>query len=204
MRLRDVDWSVLRGAAAFAAVSLVLGVAMIASGRWFHAERELAFQKEQRRFQANSRRYLAVDEEERLIHTHLPRYQELDAAGVVGDEHRLAWVEALREVSARLGLAGMRYEVMPRKPYVPPVPVSPGGLKVYASVMKVRLGLLHEDDLFRFIDAMTAQSLGYFNVERCTLRRTGEQPQADPATANLEAECDLQWLTVHRPAEESR
>ena len=204
MRLPEIDWSVLRGALLLFGVTLVLAVALIGGGQWFHDGMRSRFEQEQRRFQTNSRRYLSVDEEERLIGTYMPRYQGLEHSGVVGDEHRLAWVETLRAVSSELRLPDMRYEVQPQKVYQPPVPLPTGGLRVYGSTMRVSLGLLHEDDLFRFLDALGSQSLGSFSVEHCDLRRSAGGGQADPARANLDASCDLLWVTIRKPREDER
>jgi hypothetical protein len=202
MQLRDIDWSVLRGSLVFAVLALAVSTVLIGGGQWFHDQMRGKFEKEQKRFQSNSRRYLAVDEEERLISSNLPTYRALEQAGVVGDEQRLAWVETLREVSASLKLPAMRYEIMPQKEYQAPVAVSTGNLKVYGSPMKVHLGLLHEDDLFRFLDVLTSRSLGRFSVDRCALRRAAPVLQTDPGKANLEAECDLLWLTIRQPGDE--
>jgi len=202
MRLRDIDWLVLRGSVVFAVLALAVSAVLIGGGQWFHDEMRGKLEKEQKRFQSNSRRYLAVDEEERLISANLPGYRALEQAGVVGEEQRLAWVETLREVSASLKLPAMRYEILPQKPYQPPVAVSTGNLRVYASPMKVQLGLLHEDDLFRFLDTLTEQALGRFSVDRCVMRRSAAVPQTDPGKPNLEADCELLWLTIRQPGED--
>jgi hypothetical protein len=205
MRLPEIDWSVLRGALLLFGVALVLTLGLVGGGQWFHDEMHARFQQEQRRFQTNTRRYLNVDEEERLIGTYMPRSRDLEQSGVVGEEHRLAWVETLRAVSAELRLPEMRYEVQPQKAYAAaPVPIATGGLRVYGSTMRVSLGLLHEDDLFRFLDALGSQSLGSFSVERCDLRRSGAGLQADPERANLDAACDLLWVTIRKPREDER
>jgi hypothetical protein len=199
MRLPEIDWSVLRGSLVFAGIAIAVSAALVIAGFGFQEAAQARFDKEQRRFQANSRRYLTVDEEERLIGTYLPRYRSLETAGVVGEEQRLAWVETLREVSAGLGLPGLRFEVMPQRDYQPLVPVSTGSHKLYASTMRVSLDLLHEEDLLRFLDALTARALGRFDVERCALRRVGTALQTDPTKANVSAECDLVWYTLRKP-----
>lgn len=202
MRLPEIDWSVLRGSLILAVVALAVSVALVSGGQWFHKEMQARYDKEQRRFQTNSRRYLSVDEEDRLISSNLPAYRSLEQSGIIGEEQRLAWVETLREVSAGLRLPSMRYEILPQKEYQPPITVSTGNLRVYGSPMRVQLGLLHEDDLFRFLDTLGQRALGKFSVDRCTLRRTGGTVQADPGKPNLEAECELLWLTIRQPRQE--
>jgi hypothetical protein len=61
--------------------------------------------------------------------------------------------------------------------------------------MRVRFRLLHEGDLARFFDSLANQRTGIFAVDQCWLRRidTGGVIRYQP---NVNAECDLSWITV--------
>ena len=69
--------------------------------------------------------------------------------------------------------------------------------------MQVRLRLLHEEDLTRFLDALAWSGGGFFTVDRCVLRRlrTGEAERDARVQQNIAAECDLRWLTARLAAE---
>ena len=201
MNRSDVDWSVLRPALILMAGTLLLSGALIGGGYYFHEQTHSEYTQQQRRFQSMSRKYLAVDEEERLIRTYVPEFRKLEAAGILGEEQRLSWTETVRRVGAALRLPSVRYEIEPQKPYHTDYAMPSGSFKVYGSRMRLILGLLHEDDLFRFLDGLHEQAEGLFTVEKCTLSRTGATIHAKVGQPNVDAECDLMWLTLSHPDE---
>ncbi len=200
MKRSDIDWSVLRSPLILLVATLLLGGALIAGGYYFQQRTFREYTQQQRRFQAMSHKYLAVDEEERLIRTYLPEFQDLESQGILGQEQRLGWTETVRKVSAELRLPSVRYEIEPQKPYRPAYPVPPGSFRVYGSRMRLLVGLLHEDDLFRLFGGLRKQAEGLFTVSRCSLTRAGATIQANLKQANLNADCELIWLTLRHPS----
>jgi hypothetical protein len=69
--------------------------------------------------------------------------------------------------------------------------------RVRRSTMRLTLGLTHEVDLLEFLDALRADSAGLFLVRACVV--TGQAGDPAPRRANLQAECDIDWLTVAAP-----
>jgi hypothetical protein len=71
------------------------------------------------------------------------------------------------------------------------------------SLMKLRFGLLYEDDLIRFFQRLAAENVGTFSVNQCSLQRIGP---ADPFQAAnqpmLKAECEVAWITIPPPPAE--
>jgi hypothetical protein len=61
--------------------------------------------------------------------------------------------------------------------------------------MQLRFRLLHEGDLLRFFDALARQGAGVFTVDQCLLRRIDSRGvlRYQP---NVNAECELSWITV--------
>jgi hypothetical protein len=196
----DWDWRLLRGALLALTGSLVLGGTLAVSGYFFLERMNRSFEAEHRRFLSASQRYLLVDKEEQLIQTYRPRFDALVRNGMLGDEPRLAWTEALQTASTALGLPSLRYDVQPSQPYESPLPLESGLFRVYGTRMRLNAGLLHEDDLFRLLAFLSQHAQGQYTVERCSLRpaRQGEG-QAGQAVANLEGECELIWFTLKQP-----
>src|SRR5262245_25902337 len=85
--------------------------------------------------------YQAIDDEQNVIATYLPQYQALESEGVIGEELRLNWVEALREAARVIKLPALRYELSARDVEEPDIPLPSGAYKVYASRMRVEAGL---------------------------------------------------------------
>jgi len=200
MDRRDIDWSVLQASVVLLIITLAVGGAMVIASAYFKAEQEEAFQTEQRRFLSASRRYLSVDEEERLIREYLPRFEALKAAGLIGEEQRLQWLETLRRAKEELRLPTLQYSISPRAQYEPPHKLPRSDYEPYASAMDLTAGLVHETDLFRLFDGLEKNAQGRFSIDRCSLSRRGRGDTPQPDEANLAASCRLLWLTLRKPS----
>lgn len=137
-----------------------------------------------------------------LIVRYLPDYRRLDVLGFVGDEQRINWLDALRTANQKGGLFGINYEIGARKPYPNAATLNPGGINVMQSLMKVRFSMLHEEDLPNFLANLAQQNAGVFLVNQCTIRRSG-QTQTTRYLPNMNAECELAWITALAPAREA-
>jgi hypothetical protein len=80
-----------------------------------------------------------------------------------------------------------------------------GPYRMHRSVMKISLGLLHEEDLMRFMHALTERQAGVFTLRECSLQRQGagkiESAKVQP---NLQADCSLAWLSLSEAGEPAR
>ena len=163
------------------------------------AERTLA-QRETQLREARARIQNAGEEKE-MIARFLAPYQQLARAGFVGDEQRITWLESLRLANEEARIFGVEYDIGAQKPYAYAAEFNPGQLALHESVMRLRFRLLHEEDLSRFFNALARYGGGLFTVEQCQLSRLRAEPDATlQAQPNLNAECDLRWLTVRPQA----
>jgi len=198
----DIEWSLLRPAIAVLLGACVVSAGLLAGSYYFAGQMQDFHERQHRKFLSASRRYVSVDDEEQLIRAYTPRFQTLERRGVIGAERRLAWAESLRSVGLGLKLPSLHYDIQPQQSYRPAYPVAPGAFQVYASKMLLSVGLLHEADLLRLLRELNEQAMGQFTVERCTLGRTGPDLTYDVAKANLNAQCELLWMTLRRPSSE--
>ncbi len=196
----EIAWSLLRPAIAILLGACVLSAGLLAWSYHFAGQMQDFYERQHREFLSASRRYIAVDDEEQLIRAYTPRFQTLERRGVIGAERRLDWAESLRSVGLDLKLPSLRYDIQPQQSYRPAYPVTRGAFQVYATKMRLSLGLLHEADLLRLLRELNEKAVGQFTVERCTLRRTGPNLSYDIAKPNLSAECELLWMTLRRPS----
>ncbi len=143
-------------------------------------------------------RVLKSGEERDLILKFLPAYFQLEKEGLVGEERRLDWIDALRVANNHADLYGVQYEISVQQPYANKDALGAPGLDVRHSVMKLRFGLLYEDDLPRFLNALSAQGLGAYVVNQCSLTqvRALDKPVNTPT---LQADCELSWITLAVP-----
>ena len=203
MRLADVDWAVLRGALAMLVVALVTGGGALAGGYHFWDRMQKEYRAKNTELVSVRSRYQSIDEEERLIELYLPTYRTLEEQGIIGREHRLDWIEALREASRDMKLPGLRYSIDSQTAYKPEFPVETGAFEVFASNMTLDLGLLHEGDLPDVLRRIDGRAPGLYSVSKCTIARAVPELGRDPTKANLRALCDLRWYTVRRPESEA-
>lgn len=134
-------------------------------------------------------------EEEGVIVRYLGAYRALEAGGLVGPEKRVHWVDALRTAAGAVGVSGVEYQLGAQQPYgLEGLPTMPS-LRLRRSPMTLNLKLLHEGQLMPFMDALAAQRVGFFVLDRCALERlpgSGSPPRGP----NLRAECGVSWLTL--------
>ncbi len=142
------------------------------------------------------KRYLDSDQEKETILRFLPAYQELQRTGVLAPEQRINWLESIRAVNGRVGLYSVEYQLDPQHDYPHAQELNAGALKVQQSAMKLHLGLLHEGDFLKFFAELAADRSGLFSVNRCRLSRIGAAGAASQG-ANIDAECQLGWITVY-------
>jgi hypothetical protein len=71
-----------------------------------------------------------------------------------------------------------------------------GDIEVLASPMQLTLGLLHEEDLFRFIGDLRRELSALVVVRACNVERTGETAKARGLGPRLRATCEVDLVTI--------
>lgn len=194
----DIDWAYLRRGsivplltAGFAAALLALAVTMYQEYRGVHGELEanqLAAQED----------YTALVVKRRLIDRYHERYRQFHEQGFVGIESRLDWVEALRASTANLTLPSLSYAIAPQLDVAAPVrsSLAVDDIAVHMSRLDLDMGLVHEFDLLRFVDALQNQAPGLMRVERCSMKWQREPGAPAAADANIAANCGLEIFSI--------
>lgn len=142
---------------------------------------------------AAASRYAQVDNEKRDIRNYQRRFVELRQRGLVGDERRLEWLDAIRQTQDQLKLPPLSYEIEPRQVVQLDAPLDLGDFQLHGSRMRLHMELLHELDLFNFFQSLRER--GYFAVQDCAIRRLGVAAQT-PGASTLGADCTLDWITL--------
>lgn len=148
-------------------------------------------------------RYQRSGQERETVMHYLQAYRQLERTGFIGTEQRLNWVESLRVANAKAGLFGVDYQLTAQEPFPYVAKDNPVGDRVRHSRMRLSFGILHEGDLARLFQALSAQQPGLFVLNSCTLDRAGRQGAPVPKRANLTADCEMSWLTIDLKGEKS-
>jgi hypothetical protein len=187
----------------FAAVCAGGAIAVFGSGKLVIKTREGLAQQESAYAQAVNR-IQQSDSEKQVIERYVGPYSQLERAGIVGEEQRISWIDALRTANSETDLYGVNYEVGAQQPYSFAAEATAGNLSVRQSVMKLRFDLLHEEDLLRFFQALAALRVGQFAVNECNLQRTRVDLSVPVNQPTLVAECEVAWITIGGPGAEER
>lgn len=199
MKIGGWDLAVLRGVLLLLVLSLGISSACLAASYYFWDRMEKEHQQNSRKLASVRNQYQTVDEEERIIEEYLPRYEVLARAGVIGIEERLNWIESLRGAARDLELPAVRYSLGSQVEHAPLFPIPNGKFQLYASEMSLEMGLLHEEDLFRFLGELDRRAGGLFSVSECTIVRGQDAFLETPDAQNLQAQCALLWYTLRLP-----
>jgi len=183
-------------------IPLLVLLAVLAAGalaiyytdRLMVAERRQLVQQQAQFKQAQVRLQKSGDEKD-IIVGYLDRYRQLERTGFIGEEQRINWLDGLRLANQQADLFGVDYQIGAQKTYPFAAEFNPGQLALNQSLMQLRFRLLHEGDLLRFFDALARQGAGVFTIDQCLLRRIDNRGvlRYQP---NVNAECELSWITV--------
>jgi hypothetical protein len=183
---------------------IALGVTLLAavgvvlvSGTMLDKARETRSQRETQLREAHLRIQNAGEEKDRIVR-YVGSYQQLARAGFVGEEQRINWLDSLRMANQEARTFGVEYDIGAQKPYTYAAEFDAGKLLLQESVMRLRLRLLHEEDLPRFFGLLAKHGGGFFTVDECRMHRLSVKDHKAPQLeANLAAECDVRWLTIN-------
>jgi hypothetical protein len=195
MKYSDIDWKILRGAIATLVISISISGTLIYLSMYFQDRMYREFTRNELRFQSISKRYLAVDEEEKLIKKYYPRFVELYKKGVIGKEQRLNWIEVLRTAGMQIQVPTLTYQIESQDTYKPGYSVTLGKFRLYSSKMTLNMRLLHEGDLFNILNELNKKANGIYSLNSCRLSKNSKIVESADAP-NINAECDLQWFTI--------
>jgi hypothetical protein len=184
--------------------NIVLLVVLLASGGgaiFYAAQQQEAATRTHRQAEAGRNdiraRLSRAQDEEKELREKIARYQQLNDRGIVGQEHRLDWVERIRAIKQERNLIDLQYELAPQAPLDPAVvPNTGAGVELMSSPMKLQMQLLHEGDLLGFIGDLNRNVQAFIRVKQCDITRIPITPRERGAPPQLRADCELDWITL--------
>ena len=175
-------------------VSVIAMALLVFASRWFLAhERGDSLFAEKKLREAQARIEGAKRERDDLQASSVI-FADLVSRGMLQEENRLDYVERLERLRSQFGLSALEYEITPQRPLTLAGSRVFNTVDVLASRVKLRMRALHEGDLLAFVNAVEHPAKGFQNIERCELRRL--DTAADQASAHVEGECLLDWISM--------
>lgn len=201
MKLDRQDWHKLRSPLLALVIIAALAIGLVGIAQNYSRQQAGALDRQQRLLLAAQQRYQASGSEQAQIVASLPQYQRLIDKGFVGEERRIEWVDALRDRQQRHKLFAIKYNIGQQEDYKPMFTPDLGGFVLRRSVMLLDLDLLHEGDMLQLIDSLASSTTTPFMLRDCAINRLGTATALSlQLVANLHAQCELDWLTLHEPA----
>jgi len=187
------EFAQIRAAAVTFAGTLGIAGAAVFASYWYMDHARKAESRTQAERDAARSRLAQAETEKSEIRQYQPQFLELRRKGLIGDERRLDWVEAIRQIQERRRLLPISYEIEPQQAYLLETQVPTGDYQLRGSRMALRMDLLHELDLFHFLSDL--RQAGTFTVQDCAIRRAANAGTA-PLAPTLNADCTLNWVTL--------
>ncbi len=134
-----------------------------------------------------------AENEKREVLNFQPKFIQLKANGIVGDERRLDWIDAIKQIQDERNFLPIHYEIFAQQNFLldPSLPIA--NLELRGSKMGLNMKLLHEMDLFNFLNDLSKKS--FYVPLACTISRIGVTLE-NPQPTGLAADCSLLWITL--------
>ena len=193
-----IDWQIIRGALISVTLCILIASGLIWGSIAFKDNMDLEFRRNDAVFLSNSNKYLAVDEEEKMIEEYFPAFVDSYNNGEIGRERRLDWIESLRSAGVELKLPSLNYSLSSQSAYSPSFQVNMGQYRFYKSEMTLRIQLAHEGELFALLSRLEDKAKGTFRVIQCGLNNNIKGGLADDlSNPNVQVDCLLEWFTLN-------
>jgi len=198
VKLRRDDLRRLRSPIAMAAGAVVIGLVCL-----FLAD---AYRDSAAKTRAGTRatrvaaqeRVLRVSEEEREIRENLIDYERMREQGMLGDQNRLDWIEAISRIKNSRKLFEIKYNIEAQRQLDYPGVVTASGAEFVVSRMRLDMLLLHENDLLDFLSDLQGARRAYVSVRQCMIMRLdrGAAPGGTSIQPRLRADCQVDLVSV--------
>lgn len=196
MKYSKSDFPLIRWSLAALSASLLLSGAIYYSISSYQERNSSLLLKAQRQL-AEARKHLNdahYDQENLPVYS--AEYEQLEKQDIIGDDHRLDWIEGLEKLRQQNRVIDFRYNIAPQKAYAPQPAVDSGNFSIHYSEMKLQFDLLHEGQLLNFLDALRSQIRGHYHLAGCMLHRGDPATDTDAAAVHIKAECSGGWITL--------
>jgi hypothetical protein len=192
--LRHVRWSLVA-----LLLTAVIGVTAVMAVRHLVDKTDAANRQLTAKVTDIRSRLARARDEELDIRGKIALYQRLQEHGIIGPEARLDWIEQIARIKAERRLLGIDYEILPQAALsndVLPTGPAAGAYEIMASPMKLRMRLLHENDLLIFLGDLRQAIKAHMLIRECKIDRASAAPAERGPAAQLQADCLIDLITL--------
>ena len=177
------------------ALSGVLGVTLVAYSKIMLSTRSDEKTEAETALADSKSKLAQAETDQQIIQAYSRKYAALRGQGFYGEEKRLDWIERINHVQQVRKLFPIIYEIAAQQAFRVDASLSADDLELRGSKMRWQMNLLHEGDLFNFLDDLKAK--GLYTVDGCTIKRLESGALiSGPLDPRLSAECSLYRVTL--------
>jgi len=185
-------------------ISIAIATLMIVvSQSWWQSARNDRDMAANDLLDAKQRYYTALDQK-KLLEEFENAFSQLVEQGIIGNEQRLSWVDAIETITADNKIPYIKYKIDKRQPaHSQTLTENYPGIDLFKSKMTLDMQLLHEGDLYTIINALNSRAKGLFDVNSCTIIRNPAQVSSlikSTTDKNFSVVCELSWYTMQKKA----
>lgn len=194
-----IDFQFLKRTLIFLSIALILSIGLIMLGQQYEAEKLDEYTRVKSSLGKSHRKYQKLVKDIDLIHLYTQSYKDYKKSGLIGTERRLSWIETLESVNDVLKLPMLSYALGPQEEFKLPKLKIDNKILVASTPMKLKIDLLHEEDLFAVLEGIDGNIDNLFTVDSCKITIIGLRKSKGLSTksANLKSNCLLRWITVN-------
>jgi len=195
--LKNIEWALLRGTLIWAVACFSLGVTALVISYEYKVSKKEAEERQELQLRSLSSKLQKTIKDEKIYQKYLPRLERQIDKGYVGDLNRVVWVDILHEVTAKLKLPDIQYDISEQSNYVHNGRVIPeGDFQIVSNLMQITTNLFHEDDLFGLLDLLREKSNSFYQVDQCSIRQSRPKAISEIGDPNLNVHCELVWIAL--------
>jgi hypothetical protein len=196
--LNKIDWFYLRRPLIILAVAVLISAAVIMVGYDYENVQHKEYQTALSTLRSTHKLYSSIVNDIDLLDQYRSLYSEYKSTGLVGQERRLSWIESLESTNQVLRLPTLGYSLNPQEAFLRPGFKLKRGVSVMSSPMELKMGLLHEEDMFALLEGLRLSIQNLFTVDSCSItRNAGVERSLDTRRANLQSKCSIRWVTIN-------
>ncbi len=193
----NIDWFYLRRPLIMLGVCIVVSILLVLAGWQYEKAQSEKYQQSLSTLQSTHTLYRNIVNDIDLLDQYRNLFNGYKASGLVGEERRLSWIESLESTNEVLRLPTLSYSLQPQEEFERPGFKAKRGVEVLSSPMELKMGLLHEEDLFALLEGLRLSIRNLFTVDSCLINREASVERSlDTKRPNLNTTCTIRWVTI--------
>lgn len=203
-----IDWAAIFSAFIILCFSLIISAILIFASQQYQSHISEWTQTQRSHFGAIEKQYTLLQEALDIVDSlYLEKFNQFITEGFFAnhypiEEQRLKMFGEIQTLLSKQPLFTADYALSETKLYpVPDFLSIENQFKTYETQLIFKLGLLHEEDILKIIEAIEVKKFaGLFNWQSCDIKRLGDSIDVkDVGKPYLKVNCVLAWYTSSLP-----